>query len=345
MIRRLTILALWALPTIVPAQAMAMASAELYGTQAYTYGRFEARIQHAPGDGVVSSFFLWKEGSEVSGAYWNELDVEKFGADCRMQTNSRYGTDAANHNSQIATMGGNNCAQYHDYRIEWTPDYIAWAIDGSEFRRDTGAAATAYSQNASAGMTMHFNLWPGNSSFGGNIDNTTLPVHEYISWVQYSSYDNGNFQVQWREEFKDSAIPAGWAVGTWDSAYNLSTHNAQNVSFVDGIAVLSLTADNGTGNPGTPPTDDGTSGTSNHGGAGGNAGGAGGNAGGAGGNAPSSTGGSSGTRSGSSGGCAVMSFSKKDGPGLVCILMVAACLPVLGRTRWRQPVTTSRRRS
>jgi hypothetical protein len=330
MIRRLTILALLGLPTIVPAQAMGMASAELYTTQAYRYGRFEARVQQAPGDGVVSSFFLWKDGSEVSGAYWNELDIEKFGADCRMQTNSRYGTAAANH-SQIATMEGNNCAQYHDYRIEWTPDYIAWAVDGSEFRRDTGDAATAYSQNAPAGMAIHFNIWPGNSSFGGNINNTTLPVREYISWVQYSSYDSGNFQVQWREEFQDSAIPAGWAVGNWASAYNLSTHSPQNVSFVDGIAVLSLTADNATGNPGTPPADDGTSGTSNYdGGAG---------------NAASSTGGSSGTGSGSSGGCALMSFSKKDCPGLVCILMVAACLSVLGRTRWRQLLTTSRRRS
>jgi hypothetical protein len=324
MIRRLTILALWALPTIVPAQAMAMASAELYGTQAYTYGRFEARIQHAPGDGVVSSFFLWKEGSEVSGAYWNEIDFEKIGANCIMQTNARYGTSAANH-AQTNPMPGNTCAEYHDYRIEWTPTYIAWSVDGSEFRRDTGDTATAFSQNASAGMTMHFNLWPGNSSFGGNINNTTLPVHEYISWVQYSSYDNGNFQVQWREEFQDSAIPAGWAVGNWASAYNLSTHSPDNVSFVDGIAVLSLTADNATGDPGTPPADDGTGGGA--------------------GNTPSATGGSSSTRSGSFGGCAMMSLSKEDCPGLVCILMVAACLRVLGHTRWRQFLTVSRRRS
>jgi hypothetical protein len=318
MIRRLTILALLGLPTLVPVQAMGMASAELYGTKAYTYGRFEARIQHAPGDGVVSSFFLWKEGSEVSGAYWNEIDFEKVGANCSMQTNARYGTSAANH-SQTNPMPGNTCAEYHDYGIEWTPTYIAWSVDGGEFRRDTGDTATAFSQNASAGMTMHFNLWPGNASFGGNIANTTLPVHEYISWVQYSSYDNGNFQVQWREEFQDSAVPTGWAVGNWGSAYNLSTHNPQNVSFVGGIAVLSLTADNATGNPGTPPTDDGT-------------------------NPPSSTGGSSGTGHGSSGGCAMMSFSTRDRPGLVCILMVAACPLVLGRRRWRQLLTTSRRR-
>ncbi len=179
MIRRGTILALLGLSTIISARAMGMASAELYATQSYTYGRFEARIQHAPGDGVVSSFFLWKDGSEVAGAYWNELDFEKVGADCSMTTNARYGTAASNH-SKTNAMPGNSCAEYHTYGIDWTPSYIAWSVDGSEFRRDTGDTATAFSENASAGMTIHFNIWPGNSSFGGNIDNTTLPVREYI---------------------------------------------------------------------------------------------------------------------------------------------------------------------
>ena len=329
MIRKLTILVLLALPTIVPVPAMGMASAEFYSTQAHTYGRFEARIQHAPGDGVVSSFFLWKEGSEVAGAYWNEIDFEKVGANCEMHTNAFYGKPAGQH-TQINPMPGKTCAEYHDYRIEWTPTYIAWSVDGNEFRRDTGDTATAFSQNASAGMTMHFNLWPGNSSFGGNINDTTLPVHEYLSWVQYSSYDNGNFQVEQRDEFQDSTIPSGWAVGNWASAYNLSTHSPQNVSFVDGIAVLSLTADNATGNPGTPPTDDGTNGTSNDDGGTGNT--------------SSSTGGSSGTGSSSSGGCAMMSFSPKDCRGFSCILIVAGCL-VLGRTRWRRFLGASRRRS
>jgi hypothetical protein len=238
---------------------MGMASAELYGTKAYDYGRFEARIQFAPGDGVVSSFFLWKEGSDAANAFWNELDYEKAGADCHMQINNIYGNPKVQH-QQTPSLSG-TCTGYHDYRFEWTPTYIAWAVDGKEIRRDTGADATAYAQNASAGMSIHFNIWPGNSSFGGNINNTTLPVHQYISWVQYSSYDNGNFTVQWREDFQTSGVPSGWAVGNWSSPFNLSTHNPQNVGFVNGIAVLSLTADNATGTPGTPPVDNAAGGT------------------------------------------------------------------------------------
>jgi len=239
---------------LAPASAMAMASAELYTTTDYLYGRFEARIQFAPGDGVVSSFFLWKEGSDATNAYWNELDYEKVGAGCTMQINNIYGNPKVQHQAN-PTFSFNLCSGYHDYRFEWTPDYIAWSVDEKEIRRDTGAAATAYSQNAASGMSFHFNIWPGNSTFGGNINNTTLPVHQYISWVQYSSYTNGAFNVQWREDFQSSTLPSGWATGTWASPFNLSTHNPQNVAFVNGIAVLSLTADNATGAPGTPPVD------------------------------------------------------------------------------------------
>jgi len=57
----------------VPSAASAVQSAELYRPQAYFYGRFEARIRFAPGEGVVSSFFLWKDGSS-STTSWNELD-------------------------------------------------------------------------------------------------------------------------------------------------------------------------------------------------------------------------------------------------------------------------------
>jgi endo-1,3-1,4-beta-glycanase ExoK len=316
---------------LLPASAMGMASAELYNTKAYTYGRFDARIRFAPGDGVVSAFFLWKEGSEQANAYWAELDYEKIASDCRMQINSMYGKPKSQHQLN-PKMGVDICGGYHDYRIEWTPTTIAWIVDGKEIRRDSGEDATAYSQNASGGMTMHFNIWPGNASFGGNINNTTLPVHQYISWVRYSSYDNDNdsFNVQWTEEFQSSGVPSGWSVGTWASAYNLSTHNPQNVSFVDGIAVLSLTADDATGNPGTPPADDGTTGPS---------------AGEAGtGGTPSSSGGSSGDN-GSSGGCSMVSQPGKAGLPSLAILMAAAWLRVLTRGRRNRTSGGARRSS
>ncbi len=287
------------LVSTVSLNAMALASAELYHTEANLYGRFEARIRFAAGDGVVSSFFLWKEGSEKSVAYWNELDFEKIGADCRMQTNSIYGQPSANHEQRHQLSG--TCSGYHDYRIEWTPTYIAWVVDGQELRRDTGAAASAYSENAKDGMTFHFNIWPGTQDFGGNIKNTTLPVYQHISWVRYSAYNNGNFELKWQQDFQCPDLPEGWQLGDWDSPMGQSTHNPENVGTVDGIGVLALTEDNATGTLGTPPVDSNAGGSSGNG------------CGGAGGSGGASSGGSSSRRSTSAGGSTAAGDSSAAG--------------------------------
>ena len=236
------------------APAGAVSGAELYQSQANLYGRFEARIRFAAGDGVISSFFLWKTGSEAAGAFWNELDFEKLGADCHLQTNALFGAPVADH-SQTTPIPGNLCAEYHTYGFEWTPTSIAFLVDGVEIRRDVGATATAFAQNATAGMQIHFNIWPGDATFGGNFSPAILPVHQYISWVQYSSFANGTFSLQWREEFDGGTLPPAWSVGNWPSPKNLSTHVPANATFVGGMAELSITADNATGFAGQPPPD------------------------------------------------------------------------------------------
>jgi hypothetical protein len=266
------------LGVLVPKAALAVQGAELYRSQTYFYGRFEARVRYAPGEGVVSSFFLWKDRPGNTGP-WNELDFEKIGSACQMQTNIWTGTGTQS--AVTTTPSPNICNDYHTYTIEWTPDYIAWLIDGVQLRRVTGASVAEYTQNASGGMAIHFNIWQGDSSFGGNLNTSTLPVYQYISWVQYSSYANNTFTMQWREEFTATTTPSGWLLGNWTAPLNHSTHNTANVKFVNGIAVLALTNDNATGYTGTPPADPASGGTSGTGGSG--AGGTGGASGGRGG--------------------------------------------------------------
>ena len=232
----------------VPAKAVD--SAELYTQKSYRYGRFEARVRFAAGDGVVGSFFLWKDGSEKSGTFWNELDFEKLGADCHLETNAFFGSPAVTHSQKQPGLG-DLCADFHTYAYEWTPEYIAWFIDGAEIRREVAATATAFANNAEAGMQIRFNIWPGDASFGGNFSPTILPVREYIDWVQYSSYADGAFTLDWRDDFDQSSLASGWLLGSWASPKNLSTHQAANVALVDGAAVLSLTGDATTGGSGS----------------------------------------------------------------------------------------------
>lgn len=251
--------------TLLPQPAHAVSSAELYTVTAYSYGRVETRLRFAAGDGIISSFFAWKDGSEQAGMFWNELDFEKVGP-CRLETNPIYGKPSANH-SQRHTLAFDLCSTFHTYAYEWTPEAIVWRIDGEEIRRETGATAQAFVDNASQpGMQIHFNIWPGDASFGGTFDPAILPVHQYLDWVQFSSYENGEFKLAWREDFEGSTLPANWLTGTWSSPKNKSTHASENVNFIDGYAVLSLTADDALGPAGAQPNDTGSGGASSGGG-------------------------------------------------------------------------------
>jgi hypothetical protein len=300
---------------LVPETALAVGSAEVYTSAAYGYGRMEARIRFAAGEGVVSSFFLWKDGSELSGTFWNELDYEKLGADCHVETNAIYGNPSTNHNL-IAAIMGDACGGYHTYAYEWTPDAIAWSVDGVEIRRETGATAVAFADNAAtSGMQFRFNVWPGNASFGGNFNPAILPVHEYVDWVQYSSYQNGAFSVAWREDFSRGALPSGWLTANWASAKNLSTHDARNANIVDGYLVLSLTADGAPGPAGAMPEPSGGAGGSAGMGSGGSAADAGASSGGSGADASGGSGAGAAGNPGSGAGNAENAENSEDGGG------------------------------
>jgi MYXO-CTERM domain-containing protein len=243
--------------------AHAVTSGELYTSASYPYGRVEARLRFAAGDGVISSFFLWKDGSEVAGTFWNELDFEKVGADCHIETNAIFGTPPRNTPTKHTVE--DPCGTYHTYTYEWTPEAIVWLVDGVELRRETGETAAAFAQNA-PGMQVRFNVWPGDASFGGNFSPSILPVHQYVDWVQFSAYEAGAFNLQWRVDFDGGALPTGWLTGNWSSPKNLSMHDPRNVNVLDGHLVISLTADDATGPAGASPTGAPVGGTTGSGG-------------------------------------------------------------------------------
>lgn len=313
--------------------AAAVSSAELYTSESYRYGRYEARLQFAPADGVVSSFFLWKDGSELEDEYWGELDTEKVGP-CAYSSNAIYGLPEK-HATEKITTSADLCGEYHTYAFEWTPESIVWLLDGEEVRRLEGTVAEEFATNVVEGMQIRFNVWPGNANFGGNFSESSLPVHQFINWVAYHEYtpgagdDGGDFTLAWREDFEEDRLPSGWFTGSWASPFSLSTHVSQNVNFVDGTAILSLTADDARGFSGTVPVDPGGSGAS--GGSGGTSGGSG------------ATGGAGGTSAApdaskdDDSGCSVRSAPPDQGPKSALLLSLAAGLAVGWYRRRRSP--------
>jgi len=232
--------------------------AELLTMSSYKYGRFEASIQWAGADGVISSFFPWKPGSARQDRSWNELDFEKKGQ-CKMQLNMIGGYPGPQSNEQIVDLGPPNmCTALRTYTFEWTSDYIAWFVDGVQVRREQGSNVQQWNGGFSGneGMQFRFNLWVGDYTFGGNFNQGSLPLYQYIDWARWYSWSpqTNSFAFEWQEDFNRPSMPSGWTFGDWRSPLGYSQHRSQNIVFKDGYAVLALTSSSmGTPSPNNVP--------------------------------------------------------------------------------------------
>lgn len=209
----------------------------------YTYGRFEARIKSAYREGMLSSFFTYYDGGGGIGN-WNEIDIEIMG---RYFDNAQFNTITPNQTNHVAhkPMQTSPHQEYHTYAFEWTPEYVAWFIDGVEVLKQIGA----HIQTLTLPQKIMMNIWnPAYESWAGVFNPESLPAFAYYDWVSYYAYTPGsgtygtgnNFAHDWTDNF-DS-----WDTTRWDKATH--TFNGNNCDFIqenavfdDGKLVLCLT--------------------------------------------------------------------------------------------------------
>jgi hypothetical protein len=249
--------------TAMPARGKPYKGAEVYGAASYRYGRVEMRMRMARGSGVLSTFFTYKLGSELSGAFWEEIDIEVFGKDNVRSWQSNIITGNPRQTSeQVHTAGSSLADDYHTYVLEWTPEYVAWRVDGVEVRRSTGGQVTSLT-NA---QTLRFNIWVSDSvAWVGSFDDSVLPVHQFVNWIRYYRYEGGAFVLDWTDEFDDFQA-SRWAKANWTFDGNLVDFDPANAVVRDGTLVLALTREGQTGFSGTVPVDSGNPGTGGTGG-------------------------------------------------------------------------------
>ncbi|WP_437283889.1 family 16 glycosylhydrolase [Sorangium sp. So ce406] len=240
--------------------------AEVYTPQGYLHGRVEVRMRMARGSGILSTFFTYKDGSEMSGAFWEEIDIEVFGKDNARswQTNIITGMGTRVTSEQVHTADASLADGYHTYTLEWTPEYVAWSIDGREVRRTTGAQVGTL--RSPQGLRM--NLWSSDVvEWVGAFDDSVLPQHQFVNWIKYYRYNNGAFELDWQDNF-DSLDSARWGKADWTFDGNRVDFDPQNVTVKDGTLVLSLTREGQTGFNGAVPRDEDTGPGTGAGGAG-----------------------------------------------------------------------------
>ncbi len=226
---------------------------ELFSQQTFKYGRMEMRMRMAKGDGILSTFFTYKDGSEGSGTFWEEIDIEVFGKEDATiwQSNIITGLGDRTTSEEEHTFPISLADSFHTYALEWTPEYIAWEVDGVEARRTTSAQVA----DLESPQSLRFNLWAANLvSWVGEFDDSVLPQHQYILWIKYSSYQNGAFVHEWTDEF-DTFDNGRWGTANWSFGENLVDFDPANVTVRDGALVLSLTREGQTGFTGQVPPD------------------------------------------------------------------------------------------
>jgi|WetSurMetagenome_2_1015567.scaffolds.fasta_scaffold04394_6 hypothetical protein len=217
-----------------------------------TYGRFEVRMKTAGVSGMLASFFTYYDPASP----WNEIDVENMG---RYTNESQFNTivpaNGINH-VQRQLLPFNPHAGFHTYGIEWTPEYVAWQIDGDEVYRQTESHVALLTKPQKIMM----NIWqPSDVNWAGSFTSSQLPVYAYYDWVKYYSYTPGsgdNFALQWTDDFSTFDTQR-WqkATHTWDG--NNAQFVTENAVLKDGYLVLCLTSNSTSGySGGTIPNAD-----------------------------------------------------------------------------------------
>ncbi len=216
--------------------------AELRTTQSYLYGRFEVRYKSTAGSGQTSTFFLYN--NNYPNTPWNEIDIEILG---RYTDDVQFNTitpGIVNH-VRHQFVDFNPQLDFHNYAIEWTPEYVAWYIDSVEVYRQTGEHIASLKHPQKIMM----NIWnPVYEGWVGIWNEKILPKFAYYDFVSYSSYTPGsgncgtdnNFTHQWIDNF-DNWDQSRWQKATHTFSGNNCNFTPENIVFKDGNMILCLT--------------------------------------------------------------------------------------------------------
>ncbi|MEW6652899.1 MAG: family 16 glycosylhydrolase [Bacteroidota bacterium] len=227
--------------------------AEYRTKESFLYGRFEASFKACGKEGTLSTMFTYFDGTTTdpwAAHKWNEIDIEilgRYSNDVQFNTITSGATNHVRHQP----VNFDPALDYHTYAFEWTPDYIAWFIDGVEVYRQT----EAFVKTVTRPQKFMFNMWiPQWADWVGVFSEQILPAFTYYDWASYYSYTPGkgnygsqnNFTLSWRDDF-DAFDSNRWAKATHTWSGNNSDMAPENINFKDGKMILSLTTANDMG--------------------------------------------------------------------------------------------------
>ncbi|MEO0512451.1 MAG: family 16 glycosylhydrolase [Planctomycetota bacterium] len=222
----------------VHAQDKPLRGAEVWSRESVLHGRFEMRLRSIRASGTLATFFLYKNECYLPGVDWEEIDIEVFGKDDGFFWQSNIITGEPRENDELVHEAESSFADgFHVFAIEWTPESVAWFVDGEEIRRATGENVGRLVSEQS----MRFNLWASSiEEWTGPVEAGRLPVYQYVDWFKYSRYEDGRFVHEWTDDF-ERFDESRWQKADWSFDINLAQFTPENVLVRDGMLILALT--------------------------------------------------------------------------------------------------------
>lgn len=156
------------------------------------FGKVEVWLKSAPGQGVISSFYLQSDDLD-------EVDMEWFGGDVsQMQSNFFSKGDTTTYDRGQYHDMADPRAEYHNYTLDWNQDALTWYIDGNAVRTLASDTASGYPQSP---MRLFFGIWAGGDPTnaegtiewaGGLTDYSGAPFSMHMKSLVVSDYSTGS---------------------------------------------------------------------------------------------------------------------------------------------------------
>lgn len=220
------------------AQEKPYLGAEIRSIEIFLYGKFEVRMKPTEASGIIYSFFTFYDEPDFA-SKWNEIDVEILG---RYNNEVQFNAIVGNHQmfEKRYELPFNPHDDFHTYAFSWTPQYLAWSIDGVEVYRQTGEHVSKMNRPQKIMM----NVWPSSSvGWAGKIYPAKFPVnarYDYVSYYAYQPKSQDTFKLTWTDPF--NTIDYGrWQFATHTFDTNECVFTADNATIIDGFLQLVLT--------------------------------------------------------------------------------------------------------
>jgi endo-1,3-1,4-beta-glycanase ExoK len=169
--------------TNVPRGDRAFTCGELMSRPMYGYGTFEVRMKPAAlNPGIVSAFFTYTGAAH--GNPQDEIDFE-FVSTRPRSVDATYHAKGSGGQSLDVKLDFDPRAGLNDYAYHWTPDKIAWYVNGKlvrEVKRVEGKPFTTLPGK------LYISVWNGADGLSGWLGKFTYPGVPLVARYEYVAY-------------------------------------------------------------------------------------------------------------------------------------------------------------